>query len=197
MNLHPQIQKEHERIKSILSTVKDPDPMDAAVVHALASDEVNKVLGEILDDGAYLTGITMEAAGSMEGLVLFIFNTEWTPGQSRVSFPDVACALLEVNPPKIIKVLRQRPGSMPEAAAFTQPEGPMPAILQNMQFPSSKEALEFNRQANETFEQWLAAQQMGNAGGGQGRRRRVGFTTGTRCTSLLCFERTSDDWDWA
>ena len=192
MKLHPQIQKEYERISLILSTTKNQDTMDAAVATALSSEDLNNVLGAILDEGACLTGVTMDAAGSIEGIAIFTFNTEWIPGQSRITNPDVACALIEVNPPKVIKVVRQIPGSLPEAGFFTKPEGQIPAIMRNMHYPGSSEALEFNRQANESLENWLIAQRIG----GIHTKAHIGLTTGTRCTSLLCFERTSDDWDW-
>lgn len=73
----------------------------------------------------------------------------------------------------------------------------VPPSLQNLGIPSPSEAHAFNVEAARSYAAWASYAGMRPAaiGGGLGAGVGVGLTTGTKCTSLLCFERTSDDWD--
>jgi hypothetical protein len=186
-----QIDTELQRLRKALDSTQTPDPVDVAVVEALASSDVQDLLRPILDDGAILQGVTMEAAGTMTGVAQLTFETTWAPGQSRISPPSRVGALVEVSPPRVLKAVELPGGSTPTASAFVAPSGPVPVGLQHLGIPSASQALGFSAEATRSTADWLRSQGLAdrvNAGGG-------GLTTGTKCTSLLCFERTSDDFD--
>lgn len=186
-----QIETELQRLRKALGSVQTPDPVDVAVVEALASSDVQDLLRPILDDGAVLQGVTMEAAGTMAGVAQLTFETAWSPGQSRISPPSRVSALVEVSPPRVLKAVERPAGSSPTASAFVSPTGPVPVALQHLGIPSAAQALAFSAEATRSTAEWLRSQGFAD----RINPSATGLTTGTKCTSLLCFERTSDDFD--
>jgi hypothetical protein len=185
-----QIDTELQRLRRALGSVKEPDPVDVAVVEALASNDVQNLLRPILDDGALLQGVTMEAAGTMAGVAQLTFETTWAPGQSRISPPPRVGALVEVSPPRVLKAVELLAGSSPTAGAFVSPSGPAPVALQQLGIPTASQALAYSAEATRSTAEWLRSQ------GFADRMRPVGgLTSGTKCTSLLCFEKGHDDFD--
>jgi hypothetical protein len=213
-----QIEKELSRLREMVSKAKAPDPVDVAVVEALGSQEVQAALIPVLAQGAFLTGVVLEAAGTMAGVAHLAFDCDWEPGTSHLTAAPRVEVLIEVDPPKILKVATILSPEVSAGVRFTPPEGPIPPALRNMTAPSSSEALSFSQRANCALADWLVASglegRLGSGGavprkmdppptwlpkdgggGGGGGGGAMGLTTGTKCTSLLCFERTSDDFD--
>jgi hypothetical protein len=186
-----QIDNELQRLRNALGSIQTPDPVDVAVVEALASSDVQDLLRPILDNGAILQGVTMEAAGTMAGVAQLTFETIWSPGQSRISPPSRVGALVEVSPPRVLKAVELPAGSSPTASAFVSLSGPVPVALQNLGIPSAERALAFSAEATRSTAEWLGRQGLAD----RIRSSAGGLTTGTKCTSLLCFEKTQDDFD--
>jgi hypothetical protein len=186
------LDKELERLRAILRTADRPDPIDVATVEALASPDVRSILEPILDDGATLKGVVLEPTGTIAGVVHLSFETEWPPGMSRATYAPSVQALVEISPPRVIRASQLISPPHPPAVRFSPPVGMVPPSLQHLGIPSPSEAHAFNVEAARSFEAW--ASQAGitptTIGGGPG------LTTGTKCTSLLCFERSSDDFDF-
>ena len=191
------IDQELERLRAILRTADRPDPIDVATVEALASPDVRSLLEPILDEGASLKGVVLEPTGTMAGIVHLSFETEWLPGMSRATYAPSVQALVEISPPRVIKTSQLISPSHPAGVRFSPPVGMVPPSLQNLGIPSPSEAHAFNVEAARSYAAWASYAGMRPAaiGGGLGAGVGVGLTTGTKCTSLLCFERTSDDWD--
>lgn len=207
-----QIEKELGRLRGMLKNAMSVDPVDVAVIEALGSTEVQELLLPILDGGAYLTGVVLDAAGTMVGVAHLTFECAWQPDKSHLTPAPRVAALVEVEPPRVLKAATIAVPDSPPGVRFTPPSSPVPPVLREMSIPSPSEALSFNIEANRAFLEWAyrkglytrlgldATERMMQPtpifetrdGGGGGA---MGLTTGTKCTSLLCFERTSDDFD--
>jgi hypothetical protein len=187
-----EIKKEIEKLTQQLAKEKKPDPIDVAVLAALSSRKVIKELGEILNSGATYTGITGESAGTIHGIIQLTFNTKWNDGISQKKPADVVSVLIEVNPPKIISVVKSQPTTIPTASYYLRLEGDAPSILKGITYPNFEEAIEFDRKAKEEIVHWMMQRKwppiiyQGSGGG---------LTSGTHCTSAMCFEKSSDDFD--
>jgi hypothetical protein len=186
-----QIAAELKRLRAALKSDEEPDPVDVAVVEALASREVGELLAPILDDDAQLVGAVLEDAGSVAGVVQLTFETRWSPGASRITQAPAVRALVEVSPPSVLKAVTVLAPAAEPGVRFTAPVGPVPPALRGLKRPTASEALSFNAEARQSFREWLGREGLPPELGTQA----LGLTTGTKCTSLLCFERTSDDWD--
>jgi hypothetical protein len=187
------IDQELERLRAMLRTAEKPDPIDVATVEALASPDVRRLLEPILDDGAALKGVVLEPTGTMTGIVHLSFETEWPPGMSRATYAPQVQALVEVSPPRVFKASQVISPPHPPTIRFSPPVGMVPPSLQNLGIPSPSEAHAFNVEAARSFQAWASQVGMQRPVGSTGG---VGLTTGTKCTSLLCFERSSDDFDF-
>ena len=197
------IEQELLRLRLLLKTEPTPDPVDVAAVEALASTEVRSLLAPILESGAVLCGLTMDAAGSMEGVVKFTFETKPKPGASQLSYPPRVSALVAVSPPKVLRAVIVEPGATTSAQSFTLPTGPRPVALLSIGIPTPTQVLEFQREAARSLMEWL--QRSGLRGARELIRAQEdipemlagpgGLTTGTKCCSALCIEHTSDDFD--
>jgi hypothetical protein len=184
------VEQELRRLRAELDRAPTVDPVDVAVVEALASSEVQEQLVPLLDEGARLFGVVLESAGAMEGVVQLTFDCDWAPGTSHLTDPPAVSALVEISPPRVLRVSRIAAPPAGPGVRFAPPEGPIPPALRELSFPTASEALEFSSEADRNFEGWLA-----RTGLSQMLRPGLGLTTGTKCTSLFCFERTSDDFD--
>jgi len=186
------LELELKRLRRELETATPPDATDVAAVEALASKDIQDLLIPILNDGAYLAGVRLEPAGVMEGLVQINFECNWLPGTSRMTAPPVVSALVEVEPPRVLKVERFPSRGTSGGMTFGSPAGAVPPVLQNVSPLSPTEATYFMAAANEGFEYWATANEMTDLS----RKKKKGpqmVTTGSRCTSLLCTEREMDD----
>jgi hypothetical protein len=189
-----QIEVELGRLRRELQQVETPDPIDVATVEALASNEVQELLIPILEEGAHLTSVILESAGVVPGVVQLTFDCAWIPGTSHLSHAPAISALVEISPPRVLKAAKVVAPASPPGVRFAAPLGEVPPALRNMRIPSGTEAHEFQTQSLSSVNKWLEET------GLQGRIRRedvrmLGLTTGTKCTSLLCFEKTADDDD--
>jgi len=204
---HPTIDQETERLRTIVKESKTVDPIDLAIIEALGSQEVSALLGPILDEGAVLTGATLSPAGSMEGIAMVTFNTKWLESASRLSLPQAVSVLLELAPPKVLRVEKHPAENAALAAPFSFPSGPTPVAIRGMAPPNPTQLLAFLRESNRSTEDWLSTANLSGGGGllgGGGTLAGGGLfggtitavgTTGTKCTSFFCFEKTSDDND--
>jgi hypothetical protein len=186
-----QIDTELQRLRRVLGSVQTPDPVEVAVVEALASSEVQNLLRPILDDGAILQGVSMETAGTMSGVARFTFETAWSPGQSRLSPPSRVNVLVEVSPPRVLKAVELPPGSTPTAGAHVSPSGPLPVALQHLGVPSAAQALAFAAEISRSTSEWLRSQGLNdrinlNATG-------LGGLPSSSCSGLFCIETIRDD----
>jgi hypothetical protein len=189
------IEHELQRLRAELEQVPTPDPVDVAVVEALASSEVQELLVPLIDEGAVLRGVVLEAAGTMEGVIQLSFDCDWAPGTSHLTNPPAVSALAEIAPPRVLKA--SKIVALPDGPGvrFTPPEGHVPPALRQLDFPTASEAVQFNLEADRAFEAWLERTGLGAMLESIQLGSIQGLTTGTRCTSLLCFERTRDDFD--
>jgi hypothetical protein len=191
--VHESIASELARLRAALEKSDKRDPIDAAVVEALASDAVLKVLLPILEQGAMLQGVVLEAAGVMPGLIQLTFETAWVPGTSHITYPPRVSALVEISPPAVLKAIEIASRAEPAGVRFAEPAGMAPPVLAEPSFPSAEEAYKFNLEARQSFADWVAAS--GLATRINTDTMALGLSTGTKCTSLLCFEKSSDDFD--
>jgi hypothetical protein len=195
MSGREQIETELRRLRTAVDDAGSTDPVDALVIQTLADHEVQELLAGILDEGAVLTGVALDQAGTMDGLVQLTFACEWRHGTSHIGDPPCAVAVVEVSPTRLLKVARAPGASAASAAAaarFMPPQGIVPPVIGGAETPSADEVLRFQFEANKVFEAWgrrtaFPLEAMGVAG----------FTTGSHCSGLLCFERHSDDVDIA
>jgi hypothetical protein len=188
-----QLQAELKRLRSAVEEEDSSDPVDAIVIETLADSALQEVLAGILDEGAVLSGVVLDQAGTLAGLAQLTFVCDWEPGTSHVGEAPSAVAVVEVSPPRVLKVERASASSAAASAAaarFRPPRGLVPPVLSGAETPSAEEVLRFQFEANEVFEDWRRRVGLPNETLGI-----VGFTTGTQCSSLLCFERHSDDFD--
>jgi hypothetical protein len=95
----------------------------------------------------------------------------------------------------VLKAERVTAPAGPPGVRFAPPVGTVPVVLTNIMYPSASEALRFNQEANESLEDWLAVANLTRRPAGGGGGGVAGHTTGTKCTSLFCFEKTADDLD--
>ena len=102
MSTQSNLDAELARLRGELERTSRPDPVDVAVVEALASPEVQSLLMPILEDGGYLVGAVLEAAGTLEGVVQLTFDCDWSPGSSHVTNAPAVTALVEVAPPRVL-----------------------------------------------------------------------------------------------
>lgn len=189
-----QIEIELARLRQELQQAESPDPIDVATVESLASKEVQELLLPILANGAHLTGVVLEPAGTIPGVVQLTFECEWTPGTSHITNAPAVSALVEISPPRLLKATKIASPEASGGVRFSPPVEPVPPALRNVRIPSATEAFDFQNEALSSATDWL--EQTGLAQRvSQGTVRALGLTTGTKCTSLLCFERTSDDFD--
>jgi hypothetical protein len=192
MSAKQSIVSELQRLRAALEKSEKRDPVDVAVVEALASAAVQKILVPILEQGAVLKGVVLEAAGVMPGLVQLTFETEWQPGSSHLTYPPCVSALVEISPPHVLKAVEIAFRAEPPGVRFVEPVGMVPPALIDPTYPSADEAYRFSLAARQSFAEWAASTGFGDR---LGDLAALGLTTGTKCTSLLCFERTSDDFD--
>jgi hypothetical protein len=190
---HESVARELARLRAALEKSDKRDPIDAAVIEALASDAVQKVLLPILEDGAVLQGVVLEAAGVMPGLIQLTFETAWAPGTSHITYPPRVSAMVEISPPNVLKAVEIASRAEPAGVRFVEPAGMVPPALEEPGFPSAEDAYKFNLEARQSFADWAAAS--GLAARISTDTMALGLSTGTKCTSLLCFERSSDDFD--
>ncbi len=192
MPAQQQLDAELARLRAALERAGAPDPIDVAVVEALASQEVQELLSPLLDAGAFLRGCVLDSAGTVAGVVLLTFETEWIPGTSHLSPAPSVSAYVEISPPRVLKAgISEAPTEAP-TPPFAAPTGPVPPAIRDVGVPSASEAHAFNLEANRSFQTW--AEQQGLAGAFPAIPIK-GLTTGTKCTSFFCFERTRDDFD--
>lgn len=188
-----QLEAELKRLRAVVKETDSTDPVDALVIYTLAASEVQDVLAGILDEGAVLAGVALDQAGTQAGLAQLTFACEWVSGTSHVGDPAAAVAVVELSPHRVLKVARAPRASATAAAAtarFMPPQGVVPPVIGGAETPSAEEVLRFQFEANEVFEDWSRRTGFPNEKLGV-----IGFTTGSYCSSLLCFERHSDDFD--
>ena len=188
-----QLEAELRRLRTAVEEAGSTDPVDALVIYTLADSALQDVLAGILDEGAVLTGVALDQAATQAGLAQLTFTCEWESGTSHVSDPPAAVAVVELSPPRLLKVARAQPSSAAAATAgarFIRPQGIVPPVIGGAETPSAEEVLRFQFQANEVFDDWRRRTGFPNETLGI-----VGFTTGSYCSSLLCFEKHSDDFD--
>lgn len=199
-----QLDLELNRLRQQLAQCEHPDPVDAAVVGALSNDEVRRLLLPILDSGAALKGVSLDAAGTTLGIAVFGFETEWTPGTSHVGPPPRVVALVELKPFRMLKVTQETGDVSLDYSRFVRPEGIVPPTLRNMGAPCAEAALQAIVESNRVLVAWLQAtsldavvarkekgkEQNGGGGGHVG-----GVTTGGQCSSLMCMEHYPRDLD--
>ena len=199
---HAEIDAEVQRLQGLLSGTSEPDPVERAILEALSSSDVQSLLGPIIDEGASIVGVTMDAAGSMEGVAQFTFNTVWkSTTASRITPPARVVALVQISPPRLLKAIKLTGGEAESAKHFVQPSGPVPAALKELDIPAPQDVLDFNRAMNISVDRWLKATGLADKlpalASNSLTATRQPSTTGTKCSTMLCLEQSSDDWDTA
>jgi hypothetical protein len=195
------LQSEIQRLEAILSAEERPDPVDVATVYALRSDEVREHLEPVLAAGGQLRGVVLHAAGTVSGVAQLNFELNWAPGTSHVTPPPVVCAVIHIQPPRVIKAAAVH-GAQPEAGLgvgpLARPAGPIPTALKSFQPMPATEAVQLGVDSNRSLVDFLNRERMTHILSND-RALQAGTprfdTTGTKCSSLLCFEKTSDDLD--
>ena len=193
--LHSAVQSDLARLRSLPET----EYIHAALIEALASEEVSKELEPILEKGAIYTQTTLCPAGCMEGMVLFTLETEWAPGFSYNSPPDRVSVLVETMPPKVLKVERHGGEGEPSSGPFCFPEGLVPVTIRGMSPPKFDEVIQFLEDSNRSTEAWLKKEKLdiGIADPKAATGIRNPDSTNSKCTSLLCAEKSGEDDDWS
>jgi hypothetical protein len=182
MSSKAQLETELQRLRASVDEAGSSDPIDALVIETLADPAVQEVLAGILDDGGELAGVALDQAGTVGGLAQLTFTCQWKQGTSHVDDAPSAVAVVEVSPPRLLKVARAPASSASSAAAarFMPPQGVVPPVISGAQTPSAEEVLRFQFEANKVFEGWR--QRTGFRSETMGV---VGMTTGSYCSSLF------------
>ncbi|TNE77505.1 MAG: hypothetical protein EP334_06605 [Gammaproteobacteria bacterium] len=194
------LDKEIQRLEKILACEKKPDIFDVAAVFALKDKKVRKLLDQELVDGAIYKGAVVQPLGTVACIAQFDIETEWTPGESRLTPPPVIAVVMELSPPRVIECKVEYRAGPPATSPFSRPEGRLPVALQNLTAPSPGEATSFNEGMREQLIDFINNNRLEKlleliGAGGAMQSTAYGFTSGTQCSSFLCFERTSDDQD--
>jgi|HubBroStandDraft_2_1064218.scaffolds.fasta_scaffold22453_1 hypothetical protein len=198
-NGRAELQTEVERLARMLSKTPNADPTERAVLEALSSNNVQDLLAPILDEGATLGGITMEAAGTIEGVMQLSFNTVWrSDAPARMTPPARVVALVQISPPRLLSATRSIGGEPEVQRRFVRPNGLVPVALRELDIASPQDILEFNRASNGSIDTWLRDSGLSKRLSPLLQRMavsRADNTTGTKCSTTLCTESSADDSD--
>lgn len=195
MNATETIDTELRRLRSQLESDQDAsDVLDRAVVETLAAEAVRSEIERLLDEGGYLAGVVLDVVGTTTDIVQLTYCCCWQAGTSHVSLPQSVAALVAVEPHEVLRVKLVSTPSYVDGN-FARPSGPLPPALRGLPGMSPQEVAEFYAASNRAFADWRGRSGFPDRltvepGGWIG-----GLTTGSYCSSLLCWERHSEDWD--
>ena len=187
------------RMAEVVDAAERPSMMDAAVVALLRNDRVREALAPILEAGGQVMGVVASPAGTVEGIVQLEVTTQWRPGAHALGAAPVVCSILRVQPPEVIEVVTREGGPAALAAPMETPSGPLPTALQGLPRGLTPQDLPELANDRRAIVEWLHRERMEslieslrNPATSSGA---MYMTSGTKCTSWFCFEKSTDDSD--
>ena len=188
-----------ERMAKAVEASDMPSLMDAAVVAVLRDDAIREALEPILEAGGLVKGIVVGPAGTVDGVVQLEVTTDWWPGTNTVTAPPIVSSIIHLDPPRVIEVITREGEPENFTAPLTMPTGRVPAVLRGMERGLTPRDFEEFAKDRRSIIEWLNRERLdailesllnpANPGGA------MYSTSGTKCSSWFCFEKTKDDSD--